>query len=100
MNITSKVMKKKWGHQIKMNFSHDETQGVVFLALDGWDLSKYENREGHKVTYGDGIAGKTTGQQIRFSINGPLRMTHKEWLSLVENIEHEYQNLRAIEGDI
>lgn len=90
MKIVSKVMKKRWGSQVKMNFDHDDTQGVVMVALDGWDWSKYENRAGHKVTWGNGVSGVTAGNNIRFSINGPLRMTHSEWRQLVDAIEEEW----------
>ena len=100
MKIRSKVMKKRWGNQIKVNVDFGGTQGVVLLALDGWDLSKYENREGRQVTWGSGIDGCTKGLQFRFSMNGPIKMTYSEWLDFVEAIDQEWANLRAMEGDI
>lgn len=99
MRIIPKVMKKKWGSQVKLNFDHEGTQGIVFVALDGWDMSKYENREGHKVTYGSGIAGVTKGKQIRLSMNSPLRMTYMEWRHLVASVEDAYAALQALASD-
>lgn len=96
MNIIGKVMKKKWGNQIKLNLDHGGTQGIMLLALDGWDLSKYENRAGGPNHWNH----PTTGLQVRFSINGPLKMTKAEWDQFVARVEEEYQNLRALEGDV
>lgn len=94
MNIVSKVMKKRWGNQVKLNVDHNGTQAVVMIAKDGWDWSKYENREGHKVTCGSGLSGQTRGKQIRLSMNSPLRMTYTEWRQLVDAIEEEYDYIR------
>lgn len=99
MKFVPKVMKKRWGNQTKVNVDFGGTQGVVLLALDGWDLSKYENREGRKVSWGNGIDGCTKGLQFRFSMNGPIKMTYAEWLDFVKAIDVEWQNLRAMDGD-
>lgn len=93
MQILRQVMKKKWGRQVKIGIDHEGTQAVVFVALDGWDKDKYENREGHKVSWGNGITGQTTGKQIRLSMNSPLKMTYEEWREFVEAVERGYQYL-------
>lgn len=90
MNIVKKVMRKRWGTQVKMNIDHDGTQAVVMVALDGWDWSKYENRAGHKVTWGNGVSGVTAGKNIRLSMNSPMRMTYQEWRALVDAVEEEW----------
>lgn len=96
MNFIAKVIKKKWGHQTKVNVDFGGTQGVVLLALDGWDLSKYENRQGGPQPWNH----PTTGLQFRFSMNGPIKMTYAEWQDFIARIDNEWENLRALEGDV
>jgi len=94
--IVAKVQKKRWGNQVKVNVDFGGTQGVVLLALDGWDLSKYENREGGPNHWNH----STKGLQFRFSMNGPIKMTYAEWRDFVNRIDNQWENLRALEGDV
>lgn len=94
MNFVAKLMKKRWGHQTKVNIDFHGTQGVVLLALDGWDLSKYENREGGPNQWNH----STKGLQFRFSMNGPIKMTYREWREFVDRIDVEWVRLNNIEN--
>lgn len=96
MQILSKLMKKKWGVQTQLNIDHMGTQGLVYIAEDGWDKDKYENREGYVRWPGtsyESTSGVTKGKQIRFSLNSPLRLTIDEWRELNKRIEDEWLNI-------
>ncbi len=82
---------KRGTYQRRIKVEHEGTQGIVMVAKDGWE---YGNTFGEDTRKGDQWhAEGSRGNQVRLSLNSPLRMTRDEWEKLRDAIDEELSDL-------
>ena len=85
MDIVSYEETKRGVDQVRMRINHEGTQGLVYVAPDGWEVKYGEDRRDGDKWHPNGSRGK----QVRLSLNSPLRMTIAEWEKLRNAIDSQ-----------
>ena len=83
---TTYEIKNKY-EQARIKIDTPMCQVVIIVGLDGWNYNSSDNRVPNR--WGQ----SSLGQNVRMSMNGPLKLTMSEWQGVNAAVEDAYQKL-------